>query len=430
MATSDSTGDVRTAVENIVREEWGRVLSVLLGSVRDFEIAEDALQDAVEAALRHWPQTEVPHSPGAWLLQTARRKAIDRFRRGANFAAKRDDYAHYEALLAMDRQSRPDDMTEPFPDERLRLVFTCCHPALAEHARVALTLRTLGGLTTQEIARAFLVSEETMAQRLVRAQRKIKTANIPYEVPDPALWPERLGSVLAVIYLIFNEGYTAISPTDPTRADLCLEAIRLGRILCTLVPDEQEAAGLLALMLLHDSRRPARTNDDQEFATLESQNRDVWDRAQIDEGVGIVRRTLATGPVGPYQIQAAISAVHAEAADYDATDWQQINLLYAKLYELQPSPIVLLNAAVALSFAESAEAGLRAMDELAIGGELDSYQPYHAARADLLRRAGHTLAAAAAYRRAMELSQTDAQRKFLEKRLRALRGRPNGRVAR
>ena len=430
MGTSKPSGDVRTAIEKIVREEWGRVLSALLGSVRDFEIAEDALQDAVEAALKDWTRKEVPGSPGAWLLQTARRKAIDRLRRGANFAAKRDDVAYYEALRAAERQTRPDDMSEPFPDERLRLVFTCCHPALAESARVALTLRTLGGLTTPEIARAFLVGEDAMAQRLVRAQRKIKAANIPYEVPDRDQWAERLGSVLAVIYLIFNEGYTAISSADPTRADLCREAIRLARILCGLVPDEPEAAGLLALMLLHDSRRPARTSDDREFATLETQDRGLWDRAQIEEGLCITRRALATGAVGPYQIQAAISAVHAEAADYDATDWEQINLLYAKLYELQPSPIVLLNAAVALSFAVSAEAGLRAMDELALSGELDAYQPYFAARADLLRRAGHTLAAAAAYRRAIELSRTDAQRKFLEKRLRDLRGRPNGRVAR
>ena len=423
MNTPGPTGDARTAVEKIVREEWGRVLSALLKSVRDFEIAQDALQDAVEAALRNWPRDEVPRSPGAWLLQTARRRAIDRFRRSANFSAKQDDVAYYEALLAAERQPGPDDMTEPFPDERLRLVFTCCHPALAEHAQVALTLRTLGGLTTPEIARAFLVGEDTMAQRLVRAQRKIKTANIPYEVPDRDQWAERLGSVLAVIYLIFNEGYTAIPSADPSRADLCREAIRLARILCELMPDEPETTGLLALMLLHDSRRPARARDDQEFATLETQDRTLWDRAQIEEGLRLVREALASGAVGPYQVQAAISAVHAEAADYDATDWQQINLLYAKLFELRPTPIVLLNAAVALSFAESAEAGLRAMDELAISGELDTYQPYHAARADLLRRAGHTLAAAAAYRRAIELSQTASQRSFLEKRLQGLRGR-------
>ncbi len=419
MSVSGSPWDIRTEVENIVRDEWARVHSALIGYVRDFELAEDVLQDAIVAALRHWTEDGIPRSPRAWLLQTARRKAIDRFRRSANFDAKR---AEYEVLLALDRQSRPDDVDETIPDERLRLVFTCCHPALAEQARVALTLRTLGGLTTPEIASAFLVSEETMAQRIVRAKRKIKIANIPYSVPEPSQLPERLGSVLSVIYLIFNEGYAATSGDHTTRSDLCREAIRICRVLRDLMQGEPEIAGLLALMLLHDSRRPARVNDAGVMETLENQDRRLWNREQISDGLGILRQALALGRIGPYQIQAAISAVHSEAGSHGATDWNEIALLYGKLYALQPSPIVLLNAAVALSFSLSAEAGLGALEDLEQSGELHGYQPYHAARADLSRRAGRRETAKAEYRKAIDLSRNTSQRNFLQNRLSELGG--------
>ena len=419
MNASASPGNIRSEVEKIVRDEWGRVHSALIGYVRDFELAEDVLQDAIVAALRHWTENGIPRSPRAWLLQTARRKAIDRYRRRANFEAKR---AEYEVLLELDRQSRPDDVDETIPDERLRLVFTCCHPALAEQARVALTLRTLGGLTTSEIASAFLVSEETMAQRIVRAKRKIKKAAIPYSLPEPSQLPERLGSVLSVIYLIFNEGYAATSGVHTTRSDLCREAIRICRVLWQLMPGEPEIAGLLALMLLHDSRRPARTNDAGVMETLENQDRRLWNREQISEGSSILKQALAMGRIGSYQIQAAISAVHSEAASHEATDWNEIALLYGKLYTLQPSPIVLLNAAVALSFSLSAEAGLGALEELEQSGELHGYQPYHAARADLSRRAGQSESAKAEYRKAIELSGNASQRKFLQNRLRELGG--------
>ena len=385
-------------------------------SVRDLDLAEDALQDAFLTALVHWPRDGVPEHPRAWLLQTARRKAIDRFRRDANFESKR---SQLEALAELGSVGRTtgDDVDDSIPDERLRLVFTCCHPALAEPARVALTLKTLGGLTTTEIARAFLTPETTMAQRLVRAKRKIKAANIPYAVPPPHLWPERLSSVLAVVYLIFNEAYAATSGRRATREHLCLEAIRLGRILTDLAPEEPEVAGLLALMLLHDSRRPARADTDGGFVSLEQQDRSLWDRGRIDEGDAILRRALSRGKPGPYQVQAAISAVHANAPSYDATDWTEITLLYARLCELQPSPVVRLNAAVALSIARGADAGLAAMSELEADGALECYQPFHAARADLLRRAGRTGEAATAYRRAMELTGNEAERGFLKRRL-------------
>ena len=385
-----------------------------MGYVRDFELAEDVLQDAFVAALQHWPEVGIPDNPRAWLLQTARRKAIDRFRRNANFAAKR---VELQVLSELEAQTWQDDVDDTIPDERLRLIFTCCHPALAAPARVALTLKTLGGLTTAEIARAFLTPETTMAQRLVRAKRKIKVANIPYRVPPPHLWSERLGSVLSVVYLIFNEGYAATSGPQLTRADLCAEAIRLGRIVAGLAPAEPEAGGLLALMLLHDSRRGARTHCDGSLATLEDQDRTLWDRGQIDAGTAILRRALAAGAPGPYQLQAAISAVHAEAARFADTDWQEICLLYEKLHDLQPSPVVRLNQIVAISFADGAKAGLAALDELGRQSDLDNYQPYHAARADVLRRLGRDGDAAAGYRRALELTRNASERAFLERRL-------------
>ena len=407
----------RTAIEQTVREHWGYILATLVASLRDLELAEDVLQDAAVAALQHWPNSGVPDHPRAWLLQTARRKAIDLLRRGARFTAKQEELAR---LAALEAPADEGDTEATVVDERLSLIFTCCHPALGDEARVALTLRALGGLTTTEISGAFLVPETTMAQRLVRAKRKIKAANIPYRVPPPHLWPERLASVLAVVYFIFNEGHSATSGPRLTRADLCGEAIRLGRVLVDLAPHEPEAAGLLALMLLHDARRPARTDDDGRFVPLEHQDRDLWDRERIAVGDRILRAALAMRKPGPYQLQAAISAVHAGASSHADTDWQQIVGLYRKLYELQPSVVVRLNEIVALSFAEGAEVALAALAELENAEVLQRYQPYHAARADLLRRAGRTEEAAAAYHRAIELTGNATERVFLESRLEAL----------
>lgn len=399
------------------------MLATLVGYVRDFDLAEDVLQDALVAALQHWPRDGVPSHPHAWLLQAARRKAIDRFRRDLNVEAKR---GQLEVMVEHEHRARPDDpndpdnpdnMDETIPDERLRLIFTCCHPALAEQARVVLTLRTLGGLTTAEIARAFLVPETTMAQRLVRAKNKIKAANIPYRVPPPHLWSERLDSVLSVIYLIFNEGYAATSGDTVTRAALCQEAIRLGYILVRLAPQEPEAAGVLALMLLHDSRRRARNDDRGNLVTLEEQDRSRWDQKQIDTGVRLLEGALALGRLGPYQIQAALSAVHARAESYAATDWNEIMLLYGKLYELQPSPVIKLNQTVALSLAKGPDAALAALAELEEQKVLERYQPFHAVRADMLRRAGRKADAAEAYRRALELTHNTASQRFLEQRL-------------
>ena len=405
------------AVEKTVREEWGHVLATLVGYVRDLELAEDVLQDAVVAALQHWPESGVPEHPRAWLLQTARRKAIDLFRRDARFRAKREQL---EQLVELQQRAEDDAEEETVMDERLSLIFTCCHPALAEQARVALTLRTLGGLTTTEISRAFLVPETTMAQRLVRAKRKIKAANIPYRIPPAELWPERVDSVLSVIYFIFNEGYSATSGSRLTRGELCDEAIRLGTILVDLAPDEPEAAGLLALMLLHDSRRKARTDEAGDLVPLEDQDRTRWNRKQIEEGDRLLRRALARRHPGPYQLQAAISGVHAAAESHGETDWHEITALYRRLYDLQPSLVVKLNEIVALSFAVGAEAGLEALRELEDQALLERYQPFHAARADLLRRAGRSAEAVVEYRRALELTSNATERRFLKGRLEPL----------
>ena len=407
----------RAAVETTIREHWGYILATLVRYVRDIDVAEDVLQDAAVAALQHWPCSGVPEHPRAWLLQTARRRAIDLFRRDARFKAKREEL---ERMVAMEQRAPGNLAEETIVDERLSLIFTCCHPALGEQARVALTLRTLGGLTTTEIARAFLVPETTMAQRLVRAKHKIKAANIPYRVPPPELWLERLESVLAVIYFIFNEGYSATSGGRPTRADLCDEAIRLGGVVVALAPHESEGLGLLALMLLHDSRRVARADAEGNFVALEHQDRELWDRERIDAGERLLRKALAMGRAGPYQIQAAISAVHAHADSHADTDWREITGLYRKLYELTPSWVVKLNEVVALSFAEGAEAGLDALAELERLELCERYQPFHAARADLLRRAERREEAAAAYRRALESTDNLAERGFLERRLKEL----------
>ena len=401
-------------IDRIVREDWGRVISALMSVCRDFDIAEDALQDAVVTALTVWPAKGVPNSPQGWLLRTAQRRAIDRFRRDANFERKRDVY---EALVRLDAEAASHEADQPIPDERLKLIFTCCHPALSSEARVALTLRTVAGIATPEIARAFLVTEQTMAQRLVRAKRKISAAGIPYAEPEPDQWPERLAAVLAVIYLIFNEGYAATSGENLIRDELCQEAIRLCDILKSLLPDETEVQGLLALLLLHDARRPARRDNSGGLMTLETQDRGLWDREQIERGRTLLIGTLARGAVGPYQIEAAISAVHADAVDFEGTDWAEICLLYRKLYEMRPTPIVALNAAVATSFAEGPEAGLHALNALDEAETLDRYQPYHVARADILRRPGDRAAAHAAYRLAWQLTDNERERAFLETRL-------------
>jgi RNA polymerase sigma-70 factor (ECF subfamily) len=409
-ATTDRS---RAAIDGVVREQWGYILATLVGHLRDIELAEDVLQDAAVAALRHWPRSGIPDTPRAWLLQTARRKAIDLLRRDARFKVKREQLAQ---LVELEQQS-DDGAEESVVDERLSLIFTCCHPALGEQARVALTLRTLGGLTTSEISRAFLLPETTMAQRLVRAKRKIKAANIPYRIPPPDLWPERLTSVLAVVYFIFNEGYSATSGGRLTRGDLCDEAIRLGGILVELAPHEPETGGLLALMLLHDSRRAARVDANGNLVTLERQDRALWNREQIERGERLLQQALAMRQAGPFQVQAAISATHASASSYAETDWHEITGLYRKLYQLQPSWVVKLNEAVALSFAEGPEEGLDALAELEQLELMDRYQPFHAARADLLRRAGKDEEAVVAYRRALELTGNAAERRFLESRL-------------
>jgi len=406
--------NAKSVIGTIVKEEWGRVLSALTSICGDIDVAEEALQDALVAALKVWPVQGVPVSPRGWLLTTARRRAIDRFRREARAGAAG---VELRAALQLDEEFDSSEAEQPIPDERLKLIFTCCHPALSLEAQVALTLRTVGGISTPEIARAFVVTEKTMAQRLVRAKRKIRAANIPYAIPDARLWPLRIRSVLAVIYLIFNEGYAPTSGADLIRKDLCKEAIRLGGILLHLLPGEAEVRGLLALMLLHDARLPARCGAFGALMTLETQDRDLWDRLQIERGVTLLIGVLARGKIGPYQVQAAISAAHSEAAEFCRTDWDEIQLLYKKLYELQPSPIVALNAAVATSFAQSPVSGLSALAELEGVRTLQTYAPFHAARADMFCRAGKKALARQAYKLAVKLTENQPVKKYLRARL-------------
>ena len=361
-------------------------------------------------ALERWPNDGLPPNPGAWITMTARNRAIDRLRRDRRLAEKREAIAQ---LAALERETPASDHT--WPDDRLRLIFTCCHPALAPEARVALTLWTLGGLTTPEIARAFLVGETTMAQRLVRAKRKIKVAGIPYRVPPDHLLPERIRSVLSVLYLVFNEGYAATAGDALIRRDLCAEAIRLTRVLAGLMPGEAEILGLLALMLLHDARRATRTTDDGELVLLEDQDRTRWDRAEIDEGVALIGQAARTGDAGPYQLQAAIAAEHNLAAQAADTDWHRIAALYGQLTRSRPSAVIELNRAVAVAMADGPEAGLALIVPLA--GQLDRYHLYHAAVADLLRRLGRSADAEAAYRRALGLTTNAVERRFLRRRL-------------
>jgi RNA polymerase sigma-70 factor (ECF subfamily) len=402
----------RASVEAIFREERGRVLAALIARLGDFTLAEDALQDALVEALQHWEANGVPRNPGAWLTAVARRRAVDRLRRDSAFARK-------QAILQnLSETEQEDDDMDEIPDERLKLMFTCCHPSLPLEGQVALTLHTLGGLSTAEIARAFLVPVPTMAQRLTRARGKIRDAGIPYRVPPAHLLAQRLDALLATIYLIFSEGYCATSGEALIRQELCGEAIRLGRVLVGLLPDEPvyaEARGLLALMLLHDSRRDARVNHMDELVLLDEQDRSTWDQAQIREGVAILEGALSLRNVGPYQVQAGIAAVHAEAASPEETDWPQIVELYHILRTMAPSPVVDVNGAVAVAMADGPQVGLRLL--YLLEPELRSYYPYHAACADLLRRTNQREAAADAYERALSLCQNQRERAYLQRRL-------------
>ena len=405
------------AIEKLAREDWGRMLASLVSSFSDWQLAEDVLQDAVEQAMVVWQKDGLPDSPAAWLITTARRKAIDHFRRGAKFAELQPEIAYLNQLNQHLSETEIDNV---IPDKRLELIFTCCHPALEQKTQVALTLKTLGGLKTEEIAAAFLDKNSAMAQRLSRAKTKISAAGIPFEVPEEQKLNERLESVLSVIYLIFNEGYTASSGNAVTRSDLSEEAIRLARIVLQLLPEKAEVAGLLCLMLLHDSRRVARSSEAKPFIPLEHQNRSGWDKAKIREGTTLLKKTLVMQQVGVYQIQAAISAIHAESPSWEETDWSQINALYELLYSMHPSAVVKVNHAIAMSYAQSVENGLVVLQSIENESGMDAYQPFFAARADLHSRLNKKRLAKLDFAKAIALSDNEARRDYLQQRMEAL----------
>lgn len=408
-------------IETLYRSESGRVLATLVRLLGDLDLAEEAMHEAFAVALESWPQTGIPDNPRPWLISTARFKAIDAMRRRARFdGAQRDLVAHMESRLNDASPKVEEIEDEEIEDDRLRLIFTCCHPALPPEGQVALTLREICGLTTEEIARAFLVTPATLAQRIVRAKAKIREASIPYEVPAPHELPERLNAVLQVIYLVFNEGYSAAAGAEVTRAELTGEAIRLGRLLSELLP-EPEVVGLLSLMLLQESRRAARTSPTGELILLENQDRSLWNQEQIAEGVALVENALKSRRFGPYTLQAAIAAVHAEAESTAATDWRQIVALYNQLLRIQPSPVVQLNRAVAIAMRDGPEAGLKQIDAVLEHGELANYYLAHSARAEMYRRLGRTAEARASYEKALALTQQAPERQFLQERIRQLK---------
>jgi len=410
-----------STIETLYRTESGRVLATLVRLLGDLDLAEEAMHEAFAAALESWPQTGIPDKPRPWLISTARFKAIDVMRRRARFdGAQKDLIAHLESRINETPLEDEEIADEEIEDDRLRLIFTCCHPALPPEGQVALTLRELCGLTTEEIARAFLVTPATLAQRIVRAKAKIRETPIPYEVPAPEELPERLDAVLQVVYLVFNEGYSAASGAEVTRAELTGEAIRLGRLLADLQP-EAEVIGLLSLMLLQESRRAARTSPRGELILLENQDRSLWNREQIAEGVGLVERALKSRRFGSYTLQAAIAAVHAEAESSAATDWPQIVALYDQLVRIQPSPVVKLNRAVAIAMRDGPAAGLPHIDALLEHGELANYYLAHSARAELYRRLGRTVEARSSYEKALALTQQEPERQFLQERIRQLK---------
>ena len=407
--------DWQAAAESVFREESGKIIATLIRLSGSFDRAEDAVQEAFASALASWPKTGIPTNPAAWLMTTAHRKLIDHGRRERTQREK-EDAVRYE-IEAFRPASEPElETAMHLPDDRLRLIFTCCHPALNQEGQVALTLRTLGGLSTPEIAKAFLLPEPTLAQRLVRAKRKIQEAHIPYEVPPPERLPERLASVQTVIYLIFNEGYVATTGDQLVRTDLSAEAIRLGRVLRDLMPSESENVALLALMLLHDSRRAARIRDGQ-LVTLEEQDRTLWDQNKIAEGLDLLQKAISRGPVGQYQLQAAIAALHSEATIPPETDWPQIAALYERLLEFNASPVIALNHAVAVAMGASLDEGLKQIEVVGASGELDRYYLFHAAQADILRRMGRRKESATAYAKALELATNRVEQQYLRRRL-------------
>ena len=410
----------RETLEKVFREEYGRIIATLIRISGSFDLAEEALQEAFTSASSKWDREGTPTNPGAWLTTVAHHKVIDGIRRDKTRNEKQQEVAFESTRLQPFAETELREDTQEYPDDRLRLIFTCCHPSLSREAQVALTLRTLGGLTTTEIAHGFLVPEATLAQRLVRAKQKIRLAGIPYEVPSFEVIGERLAAVRAVIYLIFNEGYAASAGQSLIRNDLCAEAIRLGRVLCELLPDDPENMGLLALMLLQDSRRDARVNADGELVTLEEQDRLRWDAAEIAEGVQMIQAALSLRRVGSYQLQAAIAAVHAEARDADETDWRQIVALYGELLRITSSPVVALNHAAAVAMSEGPEQGLRLLEAAAAGGALQNYYLFHASRADLLRRLNRRDEAAIAYTTALSLTTNLVEQNYIRRRLNEL----------